>query len=475
MAIKLKINECFSKLKNQIKNLKSNQTVLICALLSIIYLISGYWKWIEIAVSLCTLVFMAILPNQKCFCIYFFLHSFTLSNIGYDSCFMVTQLGFCLILLIRYIKGVKAGTYKFYKKIALTIGIFLAVWTTLSIPNLFYRGAFLYYGYFALFYLIFAMRQDFSISQAMNYMFGGVLTGCALALISLVFPMYQYNVIPSSRFSAFINCTNYLYMRAIFVLAYYMYRYLNKKLSAWSFTIIYLLCAIITLSTLSKTGIVMLALFSLIFFVLFLKQDFKKRIKYAGMLLAVAIILCLICHKFILTVWNRFAASFGSDNMIGSLLTGRDLIWKLYFEKIFKNPFTVLFGHGLLAEQIFIASIFGPTETHNFYIFLLYRFGIVGTIFLGYIIYLFMKELGYSKPKLIAWLPFIFFLLEGLCDNTFKCYNITYLLCSFMILFLEQKESATKPTKLENEIKPSIANSTRFENTEESPITEQKN
>ncbi|MBQ9795362.1 MAG: O-antigen ligase family protein [Clostridia bacterium] len=439
MTKKLKIKDFFISLKNQLINLKTNQTVLVCMLFAVVYLISGYYKWVEILASLCALIFMAILPSQKGFCIFMFVHSFTLSNIGYDSCFMVTQLGFCLILLVRYIKGVKTGRYKFYNKIVSVISLFLAIWTFISIFHPFYRGAWLYFGFVALFYLIFAMRKDFDITQGMNFMFGGLLTSCGLAVVSLILPLFQYEVITDGRFRAFINNTNYLYMRAMFVLAYYMYRYLLNKLSHFGFAIIYLILAIITLSTLSKTGIVMLILFTLIFFVLFLKQDFKKRIKFVGILLLVALALCLICYKFILVVWDRFAQSFTSDNFLSSLLTGRDLIWKMYLEEIFKNPFYALFGHGLLTEQVFIASIFGPTETHNFYIFLLYRFGIVGTIFLGYIVHLFIKELGYDKPKLIAWLPLLFILIESLCDNTFRCYNISYFLCGIMILFSEFK------------------------------------
>ena len=47
---------------------------------------------------------------------------------------------------------------------------------------------------------------------------------------------------------------------------------------------------------------------------------------------------------------------------------------------------------------------------------------------------LFIKLLNKDKPKFIAYLPLIFILLESLCDNTMKCYNITYFIFAFMIL-----------------------------------------
>lgn len=440
MMTKQKMKDFFLNLKTSILNIKANKTVMVCILLSIIYLISGYWKWIEILMSLTAIVFMAILPLQDAFCIFMFSHSFTLSNIGYDSCFMVTQIGFCIILLVKYIIGLKKGIYQYHRKIVISIVALVSISVFISIPNNWYMGSFLYFGYFALFYLIFAMRSEFKITQGMNYMFGGLLTSCSLAALSMIFPLFQYEVIASGRFRAFFNNTNYVYMRAMFVLTYYMSRYLHNKLSNIKFISIYLLLSIITLATQSKTGIVMLALFTLIFVTLYLKQDFKKRIKVVGILLLAAIAVCLLCSKFILSVWDRFAQSFKSDNFFNSLLTGRDIIWKRYWNAIFSNPWKALFGHGMLTEQIFIASIFGPTETHNFYLFLLYRFGIVGTCFLGYIVYLFMKELGYAKPTFISWLPLIFLLLESFCDNTFKCYNISYFICAIMILFIAQKE-----------------------------------
>ena len=454
MTKKEKFVDFFSTLKNKIIDLRFNKTFLVCCLLSVIYLISGYWKWLEILVSVCAIIFMAILPIQNALCIFIFLHSFTLSNIGYDSCFMVTLIGFTLILLVKYILGVKKGRYLYHKKLVIAISTFYIITTALSLFKSLYNGAWLYFTYLPLIYLIFEMRKDVSISQGMNYMFGGMITGCMLSLTSILFPSFQYDCFGGDRFRAFINNTNYLYMRALFVLSYYIYRYLSKDLSNIKFCSIYLLCSAISLATLSKTGICMLALLTLIFVILFLKQDFKKNIKTVGIFALLLIIVAVICYKFIFSIFERFLNAFNSGDLINSLLTGRDLIWSIYLDEIFKNPLNFLIGHGLLTEQIYIASIFGPTETHNFYIFLLYRFGIVGTIALGYIVYLFIKELNPTKPKFIAYLPLIYILIESLFDNTMKCYNITYFLFAFMILFMNCKSkneecSQNQPEQIE--------------------------
>ena len=420
---------------------------MFCAFLSVVYLISGYWKWMEIGVSMFALIIMICLPVQSSFCIFMFLHSFTLSNIGYDSCFMVTLIGFCLILLVKYIVGVKRGQYQYHAKLVLTIALFYTITTALTLFQQLYRGAWLYFTYIPMAYFLFTMKEDFDIAQGMNYMFGGLLTSCALALVTLGFTGFQYVTVFLGRFRAFINNTNYVYMRAIFILSYYMYRHLNQKLSNIKFIIIFSLCAIITFSTLSKTGIAMLALFFAFYVILSLKQDYKRNYKFVGILLVTVCILCLCSSSFITQTIKRFLEANESQDALNSLLTNRDLIWSLYLKKIFSSPFKFLFGHGLLVEQIYIASIFGPTETHNFYLFLLYRFGLLGTIALGYIVYLFIRISNKEKPKLIAYLPLIFILIESLFDNTFKCYNFTYFIFAVMILFMNCKDKKAEASK----------------------------
>lgn len=441
METKQHINNFFLKMKKTFNDAVEGKTVLICALLSIIYLISGYFKWLEILVSVCALTFMCILPLQKSFCVFMFLHCFTMSNIGYDSCFMVTLIGYTLILLVKYIIGLKKGIYKQHNKVMNVILIFLTISTALSLFKSIYPGAWLYYVYFTIIYLFVAMKKEFDIKQGMNYMFGGLLTSCGLALFGLILPLFQYKIMyGGNRFSAYINNPNYLYMRALFVLSYYMFRYAGNKISHLKFGLIYVLCAIIALSTLSKTSIVMLGLITFIFIIFYLKQDFKVRIKFVGVFIGLILIIGLICFKFVQSLLDRFIEAFKGENFMNSLLTGRDEIWSLYLDAILKNPFTLLFGNGLLTKQVFVANQYGPTETHSFYLFLLYRFGILGTLAFGFVVFTIIRELKYKKPKLIATLPLIFILIESLFDNTFKCYNFTYFIFAIMILFVDQKD-----------------------------------
>ena len=240
MQTKPNTSALFNDFKQKILNLRTNQTFLICSLLSIIYLISGYCKWIEILVSLTALTFMAIIPLQSALCVFTFLHSFTLSQIGYDSCFMVTIIGFCIILLVKYIIGLNKGKYELKKQTIQSLMWFVLISLIISSFYDLYRGAWLYLIYIPLFYLIFIMRKEFDIKQAINYMFGGLVCSCTLAVVTLLFPHYNYYILMGGRFNAFTNNTNYLSMRALFVLTYYMYSYLNGELHHSKFIIIYI-------------------------------------------------------------------------------------------------------------------------------------------------------------------------------------------------------------------------------------------
>lgn len=439
MLNRISISSFFSSLKNKMREMRTNQTLLFCAFLSVLYLISGYCRWLEILVSVGALVFMAIMPLQSALCVFMFLHCFTLSRIGFDSCFIVTVIGFTLILLVKYCIGVKKGEYKFHKKLVICLVIFILFSTAISFFHKLYRGSGIYFTYAPLFYFLYAMRKEFDIRQGMNYMLSGLIICIISSLLAMILPMYQYVPFYEGRYRGFMNHPNYLYIRALFVLSYYMYCYLNKNLSHFGFLFIYLFCSLVTLATTSKTGLGMLLLFTLIFVVLYLKQDFKKHIKIVGIFACILMWVCLIGYPFISKIISRFSKAFNGSNVIRSLLTGRDEIWKCYIVETFEHPLKFLFGHGLVATEAYIPSQATTRASHNLYLFLLYRFGLFGCIFLGYVIYKFFKMTIINKPKFIASLPLLFMLVESLFDNTFKGYHFACFAFAIMILFLDCK------------------------------------
>ncbi len=435
-----KVKEKFLSFFLNLKKIDNVRLLTVCASLTLIYLLSGYCRWIEIAVSVLAIAFMAVLPVQSSFCLFIFLHSFTLSNLFYNSCLVITFSGFTLILLVKFIIGVRKGEYKLNHKILFILSLFFGFSIILSLFRPIYGWSWLYPVYAILFYLIFAMRKEFDVVQAMNFMFGGILVSCSLSLICQFLPKFQYDIwFGGVRFMGFFNNPNTLYMRALFALSYYVYRFLNNKLSLWGFGLIYLLCASISILTQSKAGLISLALLTLIFLILFLIKDYKRNWKFVALFALLCGVACTLAWQYVNEVVKRLFIGFESENFLNTFLTGRDEIWILYFEEIFRNPFNSLFGKGVFTEQVFVASQFGHTETHNLYIFLLHRFGILGTAVLGYVVYLAIRELNCNKPKFINFLPLIYISTISLVANTMKCNNISYFMLSAMILFLDQK------------------------------------
>lgn len=432
-------------INEKLSNLRENKTFMACLFLTVLSVLGGYFKWFEVLVSISAIIFMIVLPIQSSFCIYMFLHNFTLSNIGYESLLILTTFGFCFIMLYKYLRGVKNGTYKYHHNVVVSMLLFVIISIALSLFKSLYVGAWVYLAYLPLFYLFFTMRNEFDVHQAIIYMFAGTIVSAGLGLICKFLPEYQYNFYLDGRYMGFMNHPNSLYIRAIFALTYFMHRLISNKMNPLNFLLIYAVCAIITLSTGSKMGIFLLGVFTIITIVLYLKSDFKTRIKHVGIFALIVGILSVVCFEFIVNVINRFIPSNGSE-MINSVTTGRDDIWRDYWNACIKNPFTFLFGNGFLTHEVYIHAQGQIRASHSLYLFLLYRFGIVGICAIGYIIYLCLKILNKEKPKFSNWLPLIMLLFVSISANTFKSYNFTYFILALQILFVN---SCPKPNKEE--------------------------
>ena len=426
-------------LKNKFKTLITNKLVLICLCYALIYFLSGFNKWIQIINCILALVCFIVLTPQEAFCLFLFSHCFTLSNIIYSFTFCAVLVEFVLIMYVRYINGVNQRKYKVHKPLAT---IFTIIVIASSIISPFFgicSHAIFYIIYLPLFYLFITMRKEFNIRQAFSYLLYGLILSVVLAGFSLLFNKhYEMSVILQNRFRAYASNPNYLYTPAIFLAIYYMYLYLKIDLGHIKFYTIYTVCALIILSTSSKTGLFFLALFTLIFMILYLSADFKKRFKYALILLAIVLIVGIVLWQQILTTINRLFNT--NDNLLTSILTNRDQIWLVYLQQWCENPFTFFFGRGIFSAEPFVPIEGARVASHNLYVFSLYRFGVIGTAAFAYCIYLVIKHHKDYKFSFIAFMPMLWYILQGMCDNVFRPFNIMYIVLCFMVMFESKKE-----------------------------------
>ena len=432
------------KFSNYLKSTFTNKIVLICLALSTIYFVSGFFNFLEIVVSVIAIICFFFLSTQASLCILFFLHNFLQSGIIWDVGFTVTLVGFCIVTLIKYIIGIKKKKYKLNLKVLICFGIAFVVSMLASINHKIYDGALLYIVYLPLIYFMIEMREDLNITQLMNYMLFGFILSNFMAIVVDFLPNYSYFSALGKRYKALTDNPNGLGMRAVFIATFYISLYFKSGISFIKTLLIYLFCFVVTIATQSKTSLVLLMFFTLIFIILLLKKDFKKNIKFLAIFLIVGLIVCLLCNDMIEKVLVRFIPN--KNNVVSSQLSGRDVIWKYYWIECVKHPITILFGNGLLSQEVVVHG--GPVTSHSLYLFLFYRFGIIGCLALAIGFYFIIKELRKNKSKFTYSLPLIWFLLESLVENTFFSFNITFLPLALLFMF-ENKNNIDKDNKKE--------------------------
>lgn len=426
------------KLKQCIKNIFTNKLIIVCLAYALIYFLSGFCKWLQFANCILAFICFITFTPQQAFCLLLFAHSFTLSFIIYDFAFAVVMISFVFIMFAKYIRGIKKKKYFIHKKLAIIFAILTITSTIISFFFGICPQAILYLIYMPLFYLMFTMQSDLNLRQGVDYLLFGLISSSLLSALGLLIPNYQLSAILQGRFRGYTNNPNNIYQRAIFIITYYIYLYLSNNLSHLKFYSTYAACALITLLSGSKTGLFFLVLFTLLFIIIYLYQDFKKRYKFALLFVLSIAIAGFILKDYLISTLNRFF--YNKENLITSILTNRDKIWILYINGWLENCFTFLFGRGMFGAEVFFPLENARVGSHNLYLFILYRFGIVGAIAFAYCIYLIIKHHKDYKFSFISFIPMFWLLLQNMCDNTFRHFNIMYIVFAFMAMFESKKE-----------------------------------
>ncbi len=446
------------QIKENVKSFFKTPAVYICLLLTAIYILSGFNKWFEVAIPIVAFFCFVFLPLKQGLCVFVYLQCYGLSNISYCSHLVATLACYTAALLIKYVYGLYQKKYPIYKSLIIAILCFTICSSIISFFNLpIFQNAVTYLCYLPLFYFIFAMRKDFDINLVMKYLFAGLVCSCLIAFIFDFIPAFEYYPYwPGHRFTAFTSCPNYLYMRGLVLLTYFMVLSISNKLNFYKFIVYYIICSVIILSTISKTALVLLALFTFVYIILYAIKDSKKHLKNLLIFALILLVVVAISHRFIFNILNRITSSNFGTNEISKLTTGRVDIWKEYLTQWLASPFSFLFGKGMFSAKLFIPALDIKYDTHSFFVMLIYRFGIVGILALIYIAYLFIRNLNKTKPNPVAYLPLVWFIIESLTDNTFQPNNIFMLILVCMILFSFSQEKSPTTNKEQKRIKKDL-------------------
>ena len=136
------------------------------------------------------------------------------------------------------------------------------------------------------------------------------------------------------------------------------------------------------------------------------------------------------------------------------LTTGRSAIWQQYVNAVLESPLKLLFGYGLFSQE---QLLIGP---HNFYIFILYRFGLIGILMIGCLIYAYYKalrnKLNFSIRKSLIFFTFLVIGLQESCiDERFYFFII-----GIALIFVKDKKPIEQESieieKIEEENKKTL-------------------
>jgi O-Antigen ligase. len=161
----------------------------------------------------------------------------------------------------------------------------------------------------------------------------------------------------------------------------------------------------------SKSYILVFLLFVVMFFVVLVRHFGVRVLIWICSVLAISIAALYFFNLDIInSVFGRFLN--GSGSLLEIITTGRTDIWNMYLNDLFLHPTHFVFGYGAKASY---QILFLGEESHNFYINLLFDFGILGTFLYVAYYYSLFKTARFNFKRTnespYSWFPLILFLV----------------------------------------------------------------
>lgn len=310
--------------------------------------------------------------------------------------------------------------------VALTV-ISLLTTQTINQPDLYRHLKFLFFAIILAFIFLETFKEGKERMAALKIMgFGALLFG----VFSVIYNLLGFNVTHDNRLLGPLDAAVYLsyYFAPFFILFSIDFFEKKKKTSL----IAAILMAALILGTRSMGTIGASAMILLIYF---LKKNLNKKTLAIGTMAALIIAGTIFYSKILPTLQTNYSS-----------LDERGEIWVTSWE-LLQNPKTMIFGLGLGQFQEHYAQTAASAlgrppldyivlQPHNIFLLFIFQFGILGLIFLIFIIYKTAKNLISSKNFNLATISsfiLLYFFLHGLIDTPFFKNDLLFL----FILLLE--------------------------------------
>lgn len=312
-----------------------------------------------------------------------------------------------------------------------------------------------------LLFFAYYFKEDLDAKElALVYVFGvvmsmvfGLFRPISPRMQELVVQFYAYSL---ERFSGAYTNPNILAGEMMFALAIVYTLFINKQVKVIIYPLI-IAFEIALIYTMSKAGLIIFTILNIGFVIVYLIKNHKKGdFVRLAVILGIVLLTLVIFHKRFMAVFGRITDSIVSSEVttpsgevvdkphvnLEELTTGRSTIWKNYFEAIFANLKSTLFGYGVGAPYIGEWANISDWCPHNTYLQCLYFVGLFGVA----LIFAWIVSVGgFKKFKEIKWqniLPFFALALYLGSAEFFSFRLAIYMLLTLMLLV--QKEDKPK-------------------------------
>ena len=413
--------------KEQLKKLYlDNKLICNCIILAVLFFINCFWG--EFAyISFATLALMVGFADTKegfsllVACVPFFCIKMSISMILFCACLMI-------FLVKAHIRMYVKDKVKPNKVILVIFALFLVY---CLIPFGPYGVDYLIK--FVATFCILGIINVFSVYPGdMRLRFNlvllsmGLLVATVYCLTYFVSPYLQDNLVILGehdfiRFAALFDNPLNLSRICEICLSMQMYFILSKhhKLT-WVDPVSMVIYLMLGISTISKASLILFAIMGVILVCYAFKQSPFKTLLFITFAAIIVLIVVLAFNEFIMTYAGRFVgedfASLDINEKLNVITTDRWDLWTDYVRYLSEHPVVLLFGAGFGAGKISVMS------AHNFYLTVLYQFGIVGGALFVTTFVVFIRKFLKNYPGKISkaiWVPLAILLLIMCVEDFF--------------------------------------------------------
>ena len=284
--------------------------------------------------------------------------------------------------------------------------------------------------------------ESIDLKKLVSILSLGLISSAVLSLIAYVCGMYVQvpfinDTTSGFRFGAYFEYVNAFAFYCSLAQTCILTLFLNGVIKGKKWWALLVIVTLLGFCSFSKSFILITIIsYGIAVLLGFIQSKNKKKyIKFCAIGLFAVAIICLCCYQYILTIIERFSAhSNYGGGVLNIATTGRIGIWKTYLEHWTSSIWYVLFGCGITANKV------GEYTPHNFFISMLYRFGIVGILLLiGIVIWIAIqckatRKINWYLPLFIVLVNSFF---EDISSSLFTCLPLLIT----MLIVLKTKNS----------------------------------